>query len=126
MSDHEHMVATVHAYVRGFLENDAQAICALFAEDATVEDPLGTPAHVGIEAVRRFYTRIMNDGGGRLELQGPVRTASGSAAFAFSSYLTRDGVDLRIDVIDVFQFDPAGKIRSMRAYWGPENKHTLT
>jgi steroid delta-isomerase len=120
------MVAAVHAYVRGFLENDADAICALFAEDATVEDPLGTPAHVGHEAVRRFYTRIMNDGGGRLELQGPVRTASNSAAFAFSSYLTRDGVDIRIDVIDVFQFDPAGKIRSMRAFWGPENKHVLS
>ena len=28
---------------------------------------------------------------------------------------------MTIQVIDVFEFDDAGKIASMRAYWGPEN-----
>jgi steroid delta-isomerase len=124
MPSHADMVATVEAYVRGFATNDADLICGLFAADATLEDPVGSPPCIGGEAIRQFYTRIMKEGGARLELNGPVRTTARSAAFAFSSYLTRDGVDIRIDPIDVFEFDEAGKIKSMRAYWGAMNQVT--
>jgi steroid delta-isomerase len=119
----EQMVATVESYVRAFDENDADAICALYADDATVEDPVGTPPHVGAEAIRRFYTGLMEAGGARLELQRPVRTSETTAAFAFSSFLTRNGVPMRIDVIDIFVFDARGKVRSMQAHWGPGNRH---
>jgi len=115
------MEAAVHAYVRGFATNDAVLISDLFAQNATIEDPLGTPAMAGGEEVRAFYARIMQDGGARLELLGPVRTAAASAAFACASFLTREGVERRIDVIDVWDFDEAGKIERMRAYWGPQN-----
>lgn len=123
MPSHDEMVAAVEAYVRGFATGDVDMICGLFAPDAVVEDPVGSPPHVGTEAVRRFYQRIMNEGGARLELAGPVRTAANSAAFAFSSHLTRGGVSRRIDPIDVFDFDAEGKVKSMRAYWGPANLH---
>jgi steroid delta-isomerase len=119
----EQMVATVESYVRAFDEHDADAICALYADDATVEDPVGTPPHVGAEAIRRFYTGLMEAGGARLELQRPVRTSETTAAFAFSSFLTRNGVPMRIDVIDIFVFDARGKVRSMQAHWGPGNRH---
>ncbi len=121
MPSHVAMEAAVHAYVRGFATSDARLISDLFAENATIEDPLGTPAMAGGEAVRAFYARIMQDGGARLELLGPVRTAAASAAFAFASFLTREGVERRIDVIDVWDFDEADKIERMRAYWGPQN-----
>jgi len=126
MPSHDHMVATVAAYLRGFAEGDADLICGLFAEDATLEDPVGSPPCIGGDAIRRFYTRIMKEGGARLELNGPVRTTARCAAFAFSSYLTRGGVDIRVDPIDVFEFDEAGKIKSMRAYWGPMNQVTTS
>jgi steroid Delta-isomerase len=121
MPSHAEMEAAVHTYVRGFATSHAEPIIDLFAENAVIEDPLGTPAMVGKEAVRAFYTRIMADGGARLELLGPVRTAASSAAFVFASFLTREGVNSRIDVVDVWDFDEAGKITNMRAYWGPEN-----
>jgi steroid delta-isomerase len=117
------MTAAVEAYVQAFADHDADAICALYAEDATVEDPVGTPPHEGLAAIRRFYARIMDEGGARLELQPPVRTSESTAAFAFSSYLTRNGVRQRIDVIDIFEFDARGKVRSMRAHWGPGDHH---
>ena len=28
---------------------------------------------------------------------------------------------MKIEVIDVFEFDGSGKVVSMKAYWGPEN-----
>ena len=121
MPSHNEMAAAVDTYVRGFATHDADLIIDLFAENAVIEDPLGTPAMVGKEAVRAFYNRIMADGGARLELLGPVRTAASSSAFVFASFLTRDGKETRIDVVDVWDFDAAGKIAHMRAYWGPEN-----
>lgn len=121
MPSHSEMQAAVDAYVRGFATSDAGLIIDLFAENAVIEDPLGTPAMVGKEAVRAFYTRIMADGGARLKFLGPVRTAASSAAFVFASFLSRDGKQSRIDVIDVWDFDEAGKVAHMRAYWGPEN-----
>lgn len=125
MPSHSEMEAAAHAYVRGFATSDAELIIGLFADNAVIEDPLGTAPMVGGDAVRAFYTRIMADGGARLELLGPVRTAANSAAFPFASFLTRDGVSQRIDVIDVWDFDEAGKIAHMRAYWGPENVSVL-
>ena len=123
MPGHDEMVATVHAYVRGFAESDVTAISDLFAQDATVEDPYGTPPHVGLEAIRRFYSGLIDAGGASLVLQGPIRTTADSAAFAFSAHLARPDGDLQIDVIDVFQFGASGKISSMRAYWGRNNVH---
>jgi len=32
-----------------------------------------------------------------------------------------DGKDMAIDVIDTFAFDEAGKVREMKAYFGPGN-----
>jgi steroid delta-isomerase len=122
-SSREQKVAAVEAYVQAFADSDVEAICALYAEDATVEDPVGTPLHVGAEAIRRFYAGLMAAGGARLELQPPVRTSETTAAFAFSSFLTRDGVPMRIDVIDIFEFDAGGKVKVMRAHWGPGNRH---
>ncbi len=121
MPSHDEMEAAVHAYVRGFATSDAGQISDLFSEHATIEDPVGTPVMEGGDAVRAFYARIMQDGGARLELLGPVRTAASSAAFCFASFLTRDTVERRIDVIDVWDFDETGKIERMRAYWGPQN-----
>jgi steroid delta-isomerase len=123
MPSHEDMVAAVEAYVRGFATGDVDMICSLFAADAIIEDPVGSSPHVGASAVRRFYQRIIDEGGAKLELAGPVRTAANAAVFAFSSHLRRGGVARRIDPIDVFEFDDQGKVKVMRAYWGPANLH---
>lgn len=121
MPSHDHMVAAVETYVRGFALDDAEMICSLFAEDAVLEDPFGAPPLAGLEAVRKFYRRIMHEGGARLELTGPIRTAADCAVFCFSSYMTRNGVSRRIDPIDIFEFDAAGKVTRMRAYWSGAN-----
>lgn len=122
MPTHEQMVAAVEAYVAAFDREDPDAVRDLFAPDATVEDPVGTPPHVGHEAIRAFYARSMKTGA-KLRLEGPVRTTADTAAFAFSVHLTLPDGPMRIDVIDLFRFDEAGKVASMRAYFGPANMH---
>jgi steroid delta-isomerase len=124
MPSHEQMVAAVHAYVDAFAHEDSDAITQLYAADATVEDPIGTPLRSGIEAIRDFYQMSVGTGA-KLKLEGPVRTAGSIAAFAFSVHVTLDGSPCRIDVIDTFNFDSSGKIAAMKAFWGPLNVHQL-
>lgn len=116
----EHMQAAVHAYVAAFAASDPEAVVALFAEDATVEDPVGTPPKIGHAAIREFYTMSIATGA-KLALEGPIRVGADFAAFAFQVRLDMGGKPATVDVIDVFRFDEAGKVRRMEAYFGPGN-----
>jgi steroid delta-isomerase len=116
------MEAAVHEYVAAFDAGAPDRVAALFAPDATVEDPIGTPPHVGHDAILGFYTASMQTGA-KLRLEGPVRIAGDYAAFAFSVLLHLDGKDMRVDVIDTFRFNDASQVIEMKAYFGPSNMH---
>jgi steroid Delta-isomerase len=116
----EHMTAAIHAYVEAFDKGDPEIAVALFADDATVEDPIGTPLKSGIAAIREFYVGSMQTGA-KLALQEPIRIGGDYAAFAFQVQLNLNGNDLAVDVIDTFKFNEAGKVIEMRAFFGPTN-----
>jgi steroid delta-isomerase len=116
----EQMIAAVHAYVDAFDQGDADLAVAIFADDATVEDPIGSPPHVGTDAIRNFYTVAMSTGA-KLTLTGPIGVATAHAAFPMRIRLNWDGRPMTIDVIDTFAFDASGKVSRMQAYFGPIN-----
>ena len=122
MPDPVKMEAAVHAYVAAFEAGSADQVAALYAPDATVEDPIGSPIHHGREAIRAFYAESMKTGA-KLKLEGPVRVAGDYAVFPFSVNLNYDGGHKRIDVIDTFRFNEANEVVEMRAYWGQSNMH---
>ena len=47
--------ATVENYIAHFSNNDRAGYLSLFAEDAWVEDPVGSPKHEGLEAIGAFW-----------------------------------------------------------------------
>lgn len=114
------MEAAVKAYVDAYNRADLAAIVNLFAIDATVEDPVGTPLKTGHEEIEAFFA-VGIEMGAKLTLDGPARCASDYAAFPFHVTLEIEGKATRIDVIDVFRFNEAGKVIEMRAFFGPEN-----
>lgn len=116
------MEAAVHAYVAAFAAGDPDMAAAIFADDAVIEDPIGTEPKVGKQAIREFYVQSMATGA-RLYLAGPVRVAAAHAAFAMQVRLHWDGKDMAIDVIDTFAFNEAGQVTEMKAYFGPGNMH---
>jgi steroid delta-isomerase len=120
MPDPAKMEAAIHAYVAAFEAGSADQVAALYAADATVEDPIGAPIHQGREAIRTFYAQSMQTGA-KLRLEGPVRIAADYAVFPFSVHLNYDGSPKRIDVIDTFRFNEANEVVEMRAFWGPSN-----
>lgn len=122
MATPEQMIAAVHAYVDAFDKGDPELAVALFAADATIEDPIGTPLKIGHDAIREFYTGSIA-AGAKLVLEGPIRIAGECAAFPFSARLKMGGNDMQVDVIDIFKFNEAGKVVEMKAYFGPGNMH---
>lgn len=116
----EQMEAGVRAYIDSYNRSDLDGIVAVFASDATVEDPVGTPVKQGHEALRAFF-QVGVEAGAKLFLDGPIRCADRFAVFPFHVELTWDGEVTRIDVIDQFEFDEAGKVIAMKAFFGPAN-----
>jgi len=110
--------AAVHAYVRALNAGDLDAVVALYADDASVEDPVGAAPQVGRDAIRAFYRRSLSVPL-VVALEGPVRVAGSECAFAFSVSLTWEGKAMTIRPIDTFRFDGSGRIAQMRAFFGP-------
>lgn len=78
MPDPAAMTAAVHAYVAALNAGDLDAIVALYADDASVEDPVGSTPLVGTEAIRAFYARSTAMPL-QVTLDGEVRVAGNSA-----------------------------------------------
>lgn len=124
MSDEQGMKRALQAYIDHFNASNPQAISALFADEATVEDPVGTPLISGRAAIAAFYERSVATGA-RLKLAAPIRGSHGNAAaMAFDVELNMPQGPALIRVIDTFTFDAAGKFTSMRAFWGPGDMQT--
>ena len=120
MPSPEQMLAAVHGYVAAFDKGDVEAVVALFAEDATVEDPVGTEPKRGLDEIRAFYAGSMATGA-KLALLGDPRCAADYVAFPFAVSLEWQGSRQVIEVIDTFRIDDAGRITEMRAFFGPAN-----
>lgn len=123
------MKQAMQAYIDAFNRGDHAAIVELYADSATVEDPVGSPPKQGRQAISDFYAFAMKSGA-RLRLAAPIRGSHGdSAAMAFDVELNMPQGDKTaravIRVIDVMTFDSAGKFSSMRAFWGQSDMEFL-
>ena len=116
----EQMTGAVETYVASYNEADLDGIVSIFADNATVEDPVGSSVLHGNAAIREFMSAGVGMGA-KLRLLGAIRCVSDTAAFPFAVELEMDGVAKRIEVIDIFRFDDDGKVTEMRAVWGPQN-----
>ena len=117
----EHYTNAVDSYLRGLNKQDLEGILSLYAENGTVEDPVGSDIVSGMAGLREFY------GGAvtydlKLTRTGAVRIAANEAAFPFELEMELNGKMMKTEIIDVFRFNEEGKIESMRAFWGPSNQ----
>lgn len=126
MTSEQQMRQAMQAYIDAFNVSDPDAIAALYADDATVEDPVGKkPLIVGKAEIAKFYKMAVATGA-RLALATPIRASHGdSAAMAFDVQLNMPQGRAVIRVIDVMTFNDAGKFTSMRAYWGQGDMEML-
>jgi steroid delta-isomerase len=120
MPSAELITQTVNRYMELVSTGTADDIVELYAEDATVEDPVGGgEIHIGRQAIHGFYKTI--EGAGRQAELLALRVGGNEAAFMFALTVTVGDAKMRIEPMDVMAFDGDGKITAMKAYWGPEN-----
>jgi steroid delta-isomerase len=106
-------------------ERNREAWLALFAEDAVLEDPVGSSpldaagkGHAGKAAIAAFYDTYI--GAGRVSFDYPRSFACGNeCAFIGSVYNKLPGRDAetRADGVFVYRVDEEGKLVSLRAFW---------
>ena len=115
MPDPDEIRAAMQIYVKLLCESDIDGIMDLYADDATVEDPVGKEPHRGSEAIRAFYS--LASAKLRVELTGPIRVAGNECAMPMRAEIDLGDRKTYIDVIDVMKFDDEGKVVRMRAFW---------
>ena len=117
MASDEQIQATVNAYIDAYDRNDKAAFLSVWAPDGVLEDPVGTPVNVGTEAIGAFWdgARELAD---RIVLK-PQHTliAGGEAAVVIEINAHIGDGGMVIQAVDIMQFDDAGLLTSVRAYW---------
>jgi steroid delta-isomerase len=111
--------AALTAYVDNVNRRDVEALVALFAPDAVIEDPYGGTRHhiVGHAAIKEFYQFVVAKT--RMELRVVTGSGGNAAAMVIRAHVGGDVVDN----ISVATFDEAGLIQTYTTYWGPGDRH---
>lgn len=110
----------VERYVAGVHDGSTDVYVKAFAPDAVIEDPVGTPPHVGTEAHRTFWENT-------LQLADSVRfdvdriiAVDGEAVMVLTiNAHLRTGGTTRIPAVGHFEVDDSGLITNYRAFWDP-------
>jgi steroid Delta-isomerase len=117
--DTEAIIKTVNRYLELVAKGSADELTALYVDDATIEDPVGSDVRRGRDAVHEFYAAIENLDK-ETELVS-VKVAGNEAAFLWQLRLNTGGGRSQVEPISVMTFNDDAKITSMKAYWGPES-----
>lgn len=119
--DQKRMKQALQAYVDLTNAGDAAGLAALFAPDARIEDPIGSP----LKTREEFSVHLANGAayGARIIPVAPIRGSFGpEAALMFDvEYTPPGGKRTRVRSLDVCTFNDEGLITAMRAYWGPDD-----
>jgi steroid delta-isomerase len=118
MPDESVIRETIGNYWKAFTAGDRDAWVALFTDDATVEDPVGTPVHRGKDAIGDFFESA-HSLADSIELRSLDITAvcGDQAAFAMEIRPNLGGTTFVLEAIDVMTFADDGRITSQRAFW---------
>ncbi|MGO9694342.1 MAG: nuclear transport factor 2 family protein [Mycobacterium sp.] len=115
----EAITATVHRYLELIANGGADDIVELFADDATVEDPVGSDVYIGRPAIHGFYGTL-----GNLERATELlslRVAGHEAAYVFAITFSAGDGRMRLEPINAMVFNEDGRIASMKSYWSPSD-----
>ena len=115
MPDAQHIRQVYERYPELVTKGDVDGIVDLYAEDAWIEDPIGSDRLSGRDAIRRFYET--SAGSVTMKRTGPGRVAGSEAATPMVVLIGPEGEQKALDIISVMTFDDAGKVASMRAFW---------
>jgi steroid Delta-isomerase len=110
---------TVNRYIALVADGTADELAGMYADDATLEDPVGGEVHIGTRAIAGFYSAFASpEAGLRRECElVSLRVSGHEAAFQFRLTVTAGDHKMRVEPIETMVFDDRGKVTAMKAYW---------
>jgi len=110
--------ASINAYFDSWKTGDIDARAALFADDASFADPVGSPKFDGLEAIRGFWTNAARAPiDTRPEVERVV-VCGDEALVVFTMFLDMKGKTVgSLQVHERFVFGPDGKIVELQPFW---------
>lgn len=119
MAQADQTEAAVRNYVDAWNKGDRDLFLSLFADDVVQEDPVPSTPNVGRKAVGAFWDMTFTLAE-RLEFEAIEIIVCGTEAILRLQIDAHNGdTTMRINAVDIFILDDAGKVSSLRAYWDP-------
>jgi steroid delta-isomerase len=107
----------VRRYAAAFAARDREGWLATFAEDATQEDPVGDGVRRGREEIGAFWDRAMAAYPSLEIVPRDIFVNGREAAMEWTIHAATPAGSIAFDGVDVFVFDEAALIVSIRAFW---------
>jgi steroid delta-isomerase len=108
----------VSEYFAAIRAMDVERCVAVFAPNAEQQDPVGTPANIGHEAIRGFFTHIFSGFQMVGLTEDIVYANANSAAVKWTGKgVAHTGRSVTFEGIDVIDCNEDGKIVLVRAFW---------
>lgn len=127
MADADTLRSNIAAYTARFTAEDREGWLDLFADDAWIEDPVGTPRRTGRKEIGEFWDEV-HTVPDAIELRplGIVTVIGDEGIFTMQARATLGDSVFGVDIIDLMTFDDAGKIATMRAFFDQSTMAPVT
>lgn len=107
------MKTAMQSYFDARNVQDTPKLKTLFSRDATIEDPVGSPVRTANQFLDSVAASKVHF---EVHLLTATQVSTSAAALTFKYALGT------LNIIEIFTFKPDGKISSIRAYWGEEDR----
>jgi steroid delta-isomerase len=111
-------------YIEAWSTGNKELLLSVFAADASFCDPVGTPEFVGHDGIGRFWD-FAHQGEARKMIPKleEIRAcgSEGILRFTMQVRIPEKNKGLDLTIIEYASVDDDGKIKTLRAFWGPEN-----
>lgn len=116
--DLDAMRQTIQTYMERFTAEDREGWLDLFADDAWIEDPVGTPRRTGREQIGAFWdeAHTVPDSVALVPL-GIVTVIGNEGIFTMQARAVLAGETYVVDIVDLMTFDADARITTMRAFF---------
>jgi predicted ester cyclase len=113
----EQVKTTVASYVNAFAGRDPVALMPLFADEAVLTAPVGTPPIVGKTSLATWFENLLSSFEAIDFTVEDMFVAGNEAALVFSLVMRQETQVRTLRGVDVFAIDGQGKIVSLAAYY---------
>jgi steroid Delta-isomerase len=104
-------------YAKAWSNDDRESFLSLFADEASIEDPVGSPKVEGKDAIAEFWDNVHSMPMTYETEVVRIVSCGNEGVLVFNVTTRGEGMTMTVKIVDVFAFNDEGKVVSMRAFW---------